>query len=495
MRNQGNINSFLCGCVDVDRSNGLKFMSIAYINGQSASDANVEKLLTNTGFFTDKDTNDDSRDFGKWFKLDSGKLPNFLSQRTFQHSDEAVLTGWKCKKHHYPDLWIDPKDSFVLTINAGEIVTTLDFSAGLSLRFPRIKSIRANEFGEGPKAAEEVETIDDLRNIYFERLCQQQDAERETQSQSQYSADYDEGVAKNKFKSMEQCLRKGSTRKKRPRAELNVRAAKIDSNQTIESNLLGKYSFMVLDGTYKIERNLDKKQARSEGWYKSVSAIKCQQDLINFILKHGGKIGKNDTDFIIGGNHDDPRVANYRRAIERATKETLNGTSKKDQNLFKMASLGVVKWTFLFATMHRLSKNSNDEVPSKSCISLIPRRHDFLIISKRYTENVLEEVENIHGIHLHKPTSMFEFKRALNEVKNQYSGDFNALSQSQSKRRKCTDRNEKPMSWQYQLDASLTADEKVRISYFLTYMILLCLDHRQKLLLFLLTLHHFLFHS
>ena len=43
----------------------------------------------------------------------------------------------------YPDLWIDPLDSrIILTLNAGELVVTDAYSAGLTLRFPRITRIR-----------------------------------------------------------------------------------------------------------------------------------------------------------------------------------------------------------------------------------------------------------------------------------------------------------------------------------------------------------------
>ena len=78
-----------------------------------------------------------NRTFGKWFKLNHGELPDFLSQRTFQQSLEGANTGWDFKKHQYPDMWIDPKDSFVFTINAGEITSSQDFSAGVALRFAR----------------------------------------------------------------------------------------------------------------------------------------------------------------------------------------------------------------------------------------------------------------------------------------------------------------------------------------------------------------------
>eukprot|EP00551_Chaetoceros_affinis_P009061 CAMPEP_0203676496 /NCGR_PEP_ID=MMETSP0090-20130426/24732_1 /ASSEMBLY_ACC=CAM_ASM_001088 /TAXON_ID=426623 /ORGANISM="Chaetoceros affinis, Strain CCMP159" /LENGTH=103 /DNA_ID=CAMNT_0050543053 /DNA_START=177 /DNA_END=484 /DNA_ORIENTATION=- len=103
-------------------------MTVVYVNGQSTTDENLKRLLTNTGFFTNDGTNNGSRDFGKWFR--SNKTPDFISERTFQHSKEGTMSGWKCKKTQIPDMWIHPDDSFVLNINAGEIVTSIDFSAG-----------------------------------------------------------------------------------------------------------------------------------------------------------------------------------------------------------------------------------------------------------------------------------------------------------------------------------------------------------------------------
>lgn len=74
-------------------------MSVAWINGQSTSDTNLKKLLTNTGYFTNSnDDNDQPRNFGKWFRLDYGTIPNFISRRTCQQSKDGANTGWSCKK-------------------------------------------------------------------------------------------------------------------------------------------------------------------------------------------------------------------------------------------------------------------------------------------------------------------------------------------------------------------------------------------------------------
>lgn len=86
-------------------------MTVVNVNGQSTSDRNLRKLLDDTGYFTNTDIH--NRDFGKWFKLDQGEIPDFISNKTFQHSQEGENTGWKASKKDYPDMWIHPKVSFI----------------------------------------------------------------------------------------------------------------------------------------------------------------------------------------------------------------------------------------------------------------------------------------------------------------------------------------------------------------------------------------------
>lgn len=99
-------------------------MSVVYVNGQSTSDQNLRKLLNDTGYFTN--TDNDNRDFGKWFKLNNGELPDFMSVKTFQHSQEGENSGWKVSKKDYPDLWIEPKVSLFLLPPAAELISSPD---------------------------------------------------------------------------------------------------------------------------------------------------------------------------------------------------------------------------------------------------------------------------------------------------------------------------------------------------------------------------------
>ncbi len=347
-----------------------------------------------------------------------------------------------------------------MTLFAGEIVSSIDLSAGVTLRFPRIGKIRANGFGD-PKAVEEAESVQSLHNLYYERQFQQQDALRDSQSQSQsqYSQEaYDDDVAENKFKSMEQITKKGGTRK-RVRQELNVRAPMIEPSKSVETHLFDGTSFMILDGTYSLN-SLEKKQAISEGWYETASNVNEVQDIIDFIFIHGGKISNNDPDLIIGGIDDDARVKNYKRAIERA-KGGIDTSTKRDIHLLKMVQLGVVKWTFLFKTIHNLSDNGKNSNSINNSVFLTPRKHDYLVLSKHAQEG-LKDIEDIYGMPLHTDSNIYEFKRALEEVNK--SSDHNIVSSSKrSKRSKhVTKSNNKNHPWQSEFHDAFNDEEKVR---------------------------------
>jgi len=208
-----------------------------------------------------------------------------------------------------------------------------------------------------------------------------------------------------KFLTSEQHSRKVSIAKKRKsRRNDQVRAPNILSSSKIESKILSKYTFTVLEGTYNLDSyNPDGQQhARNEGWFKDAKTVDCQQDIIDFILRHGGiceLICNSGTNFIVGGRINDARVANHRRAIIAATTSDAllkAKTSKKREHLRKVADIGVIKWTFLFQTIHRIFIEACREELSlreSNPITLRPRRHDFLVLSKVAVESFLE-IEN-----------------------------------------------------------------------------------------------------
>lgn len=148
MRKAKLLNRFLVGCRE--DSTDDEFLTLCTVSGGGTSQENLERLLRSTGFKVGGNSTagvEGGDDVGSWFKGDGTKLPDFISKSSYQRSMSSDKNGWKFKKDHYPDLWINPQDSFVLTINAGEIVSSVDHSAGVSLRFPRIARIRAKNFG------------------------------------------------------------------------------------------------------------------------------------------------------------------------------------------------------------------------------------------------------------------------------------------------------------------------------------------------------------
>jgi len=52
---------------------------------------------------------------GKWFTVENGSWPDFVSSRSFQRDVHGDNDGWKAKKQYVPDIWIKPEDSFVVT--------------------------------------------------------------------------------------------------------------------------------------------------------------------------------------------------------------------------------------------------------------------------------------------------------------------------------------------------------------------------------------------
>ena len=124
-RNKGMLNSLLVACLDDEETpHGTKFMTMGQLSGNSVSDDILVKLLGTTGFTYDRG----ELSYGSWFKSDI--VPDFVSRRTFQSSSNPSFTGWKPEKKDRPDLWIAPEDSFVVTLNSGEIVGSKNFSAG-----------------------------------------------------------------------------------------------------------------------------------------------------------------------------------------------------------------------------------------------------------------------------------------------------------------------------------------------------------------------------
>lgn len=119
MGKAGTLNAFLIGCVD--ENNRDHFMTLCKVNGGSVNRETLQKMFKKTGFTK----NDEGAvSYGNWFReAKHGKsLPDFISERSFQTGSETE-NGWICQAKKYPDLWIHPEDSVVVTLNCGEVTT------------------------------------------------------------------------------------------------------------------------------------------------------------------------------------------------------------------------------------------------------------------------------------------------------------------------------------------------------------------------------------
>ena len=461
MSSAGFLNKFLVGCIDTDHSHGVKFLTLCTVNGRSTSRENLFKLLRGTGF-KPSDNGSNAVEHGKWFESEENAIPEFISDRSFQRSMKGDNNGWKCKKNHYPDLWIRPEDSFVLTLNAGEITSSNEHSAGVTLRFPRITNIRAKNFDCGPKPPSEVESVADLHELFFKRQAQQQETERESQTIDMNLVS-DLPLRRNRFFSMGKSLKEGaSVRKKRATVQpLKVKAPRIQDVVKFESNVLAGFTFLVLDGVYRFHQDsLEANEAKNGGWFDDAKGTRSQQHVVDFICKHGGKCvisGNHDTDYVVGGQVNDPRVANFQSALDRAFDDNLKNR-KSDQYLQKMLQIGgVMKWTSLYAATNRLLQNGREI--SGPLFRL--RRDDYLVSSKLVDETLFKS-EDDYGLHLFEKAKPTDLKRALVKV--------GKLQDSETKRMKHLRNNFsyedgcQRMTWQYQYVNGLNEELKVRCS-------------------------------
>jgi len=192
-------------------------------------------------------------------------------------------------------------------------------------------------FDGGPKSPSEVETVSALHEIYYTRRGQQDAAERESQHEQNGQTVLDQHSV---FYTVEQGAGKVASKKKRTATAPKVRAPKINESIPFETDIFKDKNFTVLAGIYKLDVDgLDGQEAKAEGWLESAKSVRSQQDVVDFIMRHGGQChltANQETDHIIGGRVQDPRVAAYRKSIEGVTLEMLQDKTKKGQNLRKI---------------------------------------------------------------------------------------------------------------------------------------------------------------
>jgi DNA ligase-4 len=263
----GKLNGFLCGCVDDEDPH--TFIAVVKVNGGSVSRDISDQMLASTGY--KKQTDTEPWDTGKWFREENhGKtVPDFISRRSFQYKDDRTPVFGKKK---YPDLWIHPEDSIVLTLKASEIVATDGFQAGITLRFPRIEGVRLKDSADD-KDARQVETLEGLHRTYREQM-QRREGSGEIEFQS---GSVTPGRANRRFQTAEEGLRKNiasrNTTDSGPVWTMPIADRK-------ESSALDGLGIAVLEGIdYFDEKSLDAEESKEQGWFDLAKGIKSRDDL------------------------------------------------------------------------------------------------------------------------------------------------------------------------------------------------------------------------
>eukprot|EP00980_Cylindrotheca_fusiformis_P025863 scaffold14741_cov135-Cylindrotheca_fusiformis.AAC.13 len=426
LKHSGKISQFLCGCVDHEVSSS--FMTFCNVNGASTKYDRLTRLLAHTGF--KQATKDSPMELGKWFTSDDlpegEALPQFISNRSYQRGEEDY-DGWKFTRNkNYPDLWINPEDSVVLTIEGQELVITEEYSVGIALRFPKISKIRLDSM-DGEKPANEADTDRDLWDTYETTIRHRQGtgATMGSSAFSQSGAVPDHTLLSRRFLTPEEFKAKTKKRKQKPISSPLSKVPKVSEPQT---RILSDVSFAVLDGNYSLDENsLDAQAAKEEGWLEPALQCTKKEHVMEFILKHGGTVkvvpdvGEK---LIIGGMETDIRVRNHMKAIENARSQIKDVPmkSKKAENLKKIAeSEGVLKWTFIYSVVYRwISRNKQDSSDTEALPSirdtdptlLEPKSHHFLARNSANEARTGQDIFNLDTSSLTKT----DFERALEEL-------------------------------------------------------------------------------
>jgi len=139
---RGMITSYLVGLASesVEFDGKMRYIPFCKVSGATFDEYREAQRFT--GFRKDPDTG--MYDLGKWTMsgTDRSDQPEHVSKKSFQRTSEGDDLGWTSNKLDWPDVWIKPEDSFMLEVKAAEIVGSVEFAAGMCLRFPRVVRMR-----------------------------------------------------------------------------------------------------------------------------------------------------------------------------------------------------------------------------------------------------------------------------------------------------------------------------------------------------------------
>ena len=315
-------------------------------------------------------------------------------------------------------LGLRPRNSFVVTINAGEFVTSSSFQTGLTLRFPRVSKFRGRT-SDDPKNFDQVEEFGNLYTIHEEQeQIRQEEVSFGSQTQRQTS----------RFHTAKQL--QAITKKKPPnRRKLTNEVKQFQipdaDNIVVQSKVLDGFIFSVQPGTYHLESDaFATAEAEENGWAEEAKVVKSRDDVIRFVQSHGGRCTLTvnmGTDFLLGGMAKDAKVDNL---IKLMTETDVTSALKKDAEARRLIEMGgVLKWSFVFGIVHKFLKSLNDDSAGyeksikADCPTLAqPRLSDFLAMSDAAGKS-LRETEDKYGLRIHELASSLDFARALENLK------------------------------------------------------------------------------
>lgn len=470
MRLGGSPSSFLVGVVD--SADSSSYLTLCNVNAASVSYEKRDVIWQYTGF--KRGNADEKTELGKWYREKDWSLPSFISKRSMQRNQgREDYNGWTFDKAKtYPDLWVNPEDSVVLTIKGAELVISDEHSAGVTVRFPRITKVRLDGADGDEKMEGDVEGDVALWASYVQ--AQNQDNRKTLVPQSQsYSQLFDgdsREEAPHRFLTPEE-LKRENTKKRVKKAVQPARGVpKVE--ETI-SNALDGLTFIVLEGNYKLKaKGFDVKEGQQQGWLEEASKVRNEADVITFLKMHGGTfrtepLGEKN-EYLIGGEAGDAKVDTSIEGMRKIkTSGDLKGKNAKEAKAKYQHINGILKWTFIYTLVSRwreLDHGMDGDVDDESD-SLLSRQDPILVpCPYHYLAKVNDGLSlEAEIFNLDRPLSTIEMERAMDssacvsEEVQSIPWQYRAMQELPEEERWIMSTNETKL-WPYRLGGDGTMD-------------------------------------
>jgi hypothetical protein len=288
-----------------------------------------------------------------------------------------------------PDLWIHPEDSKIITLNAGEIVISESFSAGLTLRFPRITKVR-DDADDKPRT--EIENDIRLWRV-FQDVTESRSA-MDSINVTDTNSSFGQKVSHACRFLTEEQFKESDGKPRRQKAATGNQGVVVPKINERDSSLLRGLTFHVFEGTYNLmDDPIAVEESKQDGWFGEGSKVRSSTFVQMFILKHGGKhvLSPDSQDtMVLGGSRLDARVVAYTRSIEAARTMQNNriNKSKKAQIDANIAQkTGCLRWYFVYSLVQKRMNAlrsqgqpvDDDMIKEASPELLIPTVFDYLI--------------------------------------------------------------------------------------------------------------------